>query len=143
MVLILLINKMARIVVITGATRFVRRCQLVPAIRYFTLPYRYSGVGEALVKRLVSENSPSEKLVLCLACRNVEKASNLKRQLNSIHPEVSIDIVQVDTSSLLSVAKAADTLKSRYPAIDCLYFNAGVMQVTGLNWGLLWPPFPQ
>ena len=70
----------------------------------------HRGVGLALAERILEKD---EAVRLILACRNQEKAERCQEQLRSSHPEVSTEIVQLDTSKLKSVYKAADEIRRR------------------------------
>ncbi len=63
-----------------------------------------------------------------LACRDLAKAEAARER---IHEKTGgrgeIQIVELDLASLNSVRRAADTLRERYPRLDLLINNAGVM----------------
>lgn len=101
-----------------------------------------SGVGEALAKRLLEEAPSIAEVVLCLACRNLKKASIVRESLLSSFPSATVDMVYLDTSQPATAVQAAKELKLRYKHVNYLYFNAGIMPVSGLNWGAFWPPTP-
>ncbi|XP_017262902.1 3-keto-steroid reductase isoform X2 [Kryptolebias marmoratus] len=84
-----------------------------------------SGIGLALCERLLSDDT--EGLQLCLACRNVQRTEDARSALLASHPEAQVDLLQVDTSSISSVLRAARDVKLRYDRLDCLYLNAGIM----------------
>eukprot|EP00731_Ephydatia_muelleri_P023887 Em0016g158a len=96
-----------------------------------------AGVGLAIAQRLLTEKGGVR---ICLACRNLQKANSARQQLLSEHPLAQVDVVQMDTSSVASSVKAAKEIRQRYNHVDWLFCNAGIMPVTGLNWGTLWPP---
>lgn len=100
-----------------------------------------SGVGEALARRLLEESK--ESITLCLACRNLSKAQVVKENLLHVRPNAHIDLVYLDTSRPSSARAAARELTSRYDHVDVMYFNAGVMLVSHLDWGVFWPPAPR
>uniref|UniRef100_A0A8C6LMQ2 3-keto-steroid reductase/17-beta-hydroxysteroid dehydrogenase 7 n=1 Tax=Nothobranchius furzeri TaxID=105023 RepID=A0A8C6LMQ2_NOTFU len=84
-----------------------------------------SGVGLALCERLLSHNS--DGLQLCLACRNMQRAEATRSHLLTSHPAAQVDLLQMDTSSISSVLRAAQEFKLRYARLDYLYLNAGIM----------------
>lgn len=90
-----------------------------------------AGIGLALCEQLLSSHPG---LTLCMACRNMQRATAAKEQLVAIYPSATIDIVILDTSSVKSVFLASKTLKEKYRHIDFLYLNAGVMQAGGVRW---------
>lgn len=104
-------------------------------------PHACSGVGEALAQRLLEESPDS--ITLCLACRNLSKAQVVKENLLRVRPDAHVDLVHLDTSRPSSAVAAARELKSMYDHVDLMYFNAGVMLVSHLDWGVLWPPAPR
>ncbi|XP_014842475.1 PREDICTED: 3-keto-steroid reductase-like [Poecilia mexicana] len=84
-----------------------------------------SGIGLALCERLLSHDT--EGLHLCLACRNVQRAQAARAALLASHPAAQVDLLQMDTSSVFSVLRAAQEVKVRYKWLDYLYLNAGIM----------------
>lgn len=96
-----------------------------------------TGVGLAIAQRLLAEKG---EVRICLACRNLQKANSARQQLLKEYPLGQVDIVQMDTSSVASSVKAAKEIRQRYKHVDWLFCNAGIMPVTGLNWGTVWPP---
>ncbi|KAM6921616.1 3-keto-steroid reductase/17-beta-hydroxysteroid dehydrogenase 7 [Xenentodon cancila] len=84
-----------------------------------------SGIGLALCKRLLSQDS--EGLQLCLACRNMPRAQAARSALLASHPAAHVDLLKLDTSSISSVITAAQEIKLRYEQLDHLYLNAGIM----------------
>uniref|UniRef100_UPI0037E9AD3A 3-keto-steroid reductase/17-beta-hydroxysteroid dehydrogenase 7 isoform X2 n=1 Tax=Semicossyphus pulcher TaxID=241346 RepID=UPI0037E9AD3A len=84
-----------------------------------------SGIGLALCERLLSQDT--EGLQLCLACRNIQRAQAARSALLTSHPAAQVALLQMDTSSISSVMKAAQEIKLRYNRLDYLYLNAGIM----------------
>uniref|UniRef100_A0A3Q2Q302 Hydroxysteroid (17-beta) dehydrogenase 7 n=1 Tax=Fundulus heteroclitus TaxID=8078 RepID=A0A3Q2Q302_FUNHE len=95
---------MKKVVLVTGANR---------------------GIGLALCERLLSHDT--EGLLLCLACRNMQRAQAARSDLLASHPAAQVDVLQMDTSSVSSVLSAAQEIKVRYDRLDYLYLNAGIM----------------
>ncbi len=62
-----------------------------------------------------------------MACRNLSSAHAAAREITTEYPKVRIDVVELDLSSLASVARAAEEIRDRYKSIDLLFNNAGVM----------------
>ena len=58
-------------------------------------------------------------------CRNLDKASNASKDILLGFPSLSINIIQVDLTSLSSVRRAALKLIALNQAIDVLLCNAG------------------
>ncbi|KAJ3595758.1 hypothetical protein NHX12_005061 [Muraenolepis orangiensis] len=83
-----------------------------------------SGIGLALCERLLSQDS---ELQLCLACRNMGRAEAARSALLTSHPGAHVDLLHLDVGSVRSVLRAAQEVKTRYPRVDHLYLNAGIM----------------
>ncbi|XP_076460808.1 3-keto-steroid reductase/17-beta-hydroxysteroid dehydrogenase 7-like isoform X2 [Babylonia areolata] len=90
-----------------------------------------AGIGLALCEQLLASHPC---LHLCLACRNKKRAEKARAYLQALFPDATIDVVNIDTSSVKSVLDAAKVLKEKYTHIDFLYLNAGVMQAGGVRW---------
>ena len=69
-----------------------------------------SGVGLSLAGRLLSIDAT---LTVCLACRNLTRADAARSKLLAAHPESVVEVLQLDTSDLRSVYKAAEEVKQR------------------------------
>lgn len=65
--------------------------------------------------------------LVVLACRNQSKAMAAMADIRVQHPEARLDFVALDLSRQSSIRDAAATLLVRYPRIDLLINNAGVM----------------
>nr|XP_022340053.1 3-keto-steroid reductase-like isoform X1 [Crassostrea virginica] len=93
-----------------------------------------SGVGLMTAERLIIVNG-DEGVEICLVCRNKQRAETAKNSLLKTHPNATVDIVLIDTSSIASVIKGAKELRVKYKHIDLLYLNAGAFLVRrGINW---------
>jgi NAD(P)-dependent dehydrogenase (short-subunit alcohol dehydrogenase family) len=65
-----------------------------------------------------------------LACRSAERARDAAARIAaSGEAALAVDVVELDLGSLASVGSAAAELRERYPRIDLLINNAGVMDV--------------
>jgi NAD(P)-dependent dehydrogenase (short-subunit alcohol dehydrogenase family) len=62
-----------------------------------------------------------------LAVRNVEKGKQAAERIAAVAPGAEVTVQELDLSSLASVRSAAGELAGRYPKIDLLINNAGVM----------------
>ncbi|XP_075793222.1 3-keto-steroid reductase/17-beta-hydroxysteroid dehydrogenase 7 isoform X2 [Pelodiscus sinensis] len=69
-----------------------------------------SGIGFALCKRLLQEDAGVQ---LCLACRNMQKATATKAMLLAAHPSAQVSLVHLDVSSLESILWAASEIQHR------------------------------
>jgi NAD(P)-dependent dehydrogenase (short-subunit alcohol dehydrogenase family) len=64
-----------------------------------------------------------------LACRNLDKAARAAGQIAVASPGASTSIVRLDLASQSSVRSAAEEIRARFPRLDLLINNAGVMAV--------------
>lgn len=65
-----------------------------------------------------------------LACRNVEKATAAREQIGRRHAEARVETLQLDLASQTQIKDAAAEALERFPRIDRLVNNAGVMSGT-------------
>jgi len=79
-----------------------------------------SGVGLHAAKRLAQGGAN-----LVIICRNLEKASQVKGQIEACYG-TRVDIIQADFSKLHEVRETACSLLEKYPRIDVLINNIGV-----------------
>jgi NAD(P)-dependent dehydrogenase (short-subunit alcohol dehydrogenase family) len=64
-----------------------------------------------------------------LACRNLDKAGHAVRQITATSPGASTSVVRLDLASQSSVRGAAEEIRARFPSVDLLINNAGVMDI--------------
>jgi NAD(P)-dependent dehydrogenase (short-subunit alcohol dehydrogenase family) len=64
-----------------------------------------------------------------LACRNLDKAGHAARQIAAESPRASTSIVRLDLASQSCVRSAAREIRARFPHVDLLINNAGVMEI--------------
>ena len=64
-----------------------------------------------------------------LACRNLDKAKRAAGQIAAASPGAQVSTVKLDLASQASVRAAAKEIRDRFPALDLLVNNAGVMEV--------------
>jgi hypothetical protein len=62
-----------------------------------------------------------------LACRDAAKAGRALDAIRAAHPNASVEVVALDLSSLASVRDFAKEIGARFPRLDLLCNNAGVM----------------
>ena len=80
------------------------------------------GLGSELCKLIANEG-----IRLVLADRNLEKSRAFAAELNRAHPGIVDDAFAVDLASHLDIKRLASELLARYPIIDFLFNNAGVL----------------
>ena len=64
-----------------------------------------------------------------LACRNLDKARHAAGQIAAASPGASVSVVRLDLASQSSVRSAAEEIRARFPRLDLLINNAGVMDI--------------
>jgi NADP-dependent 3-hydroxy acid dehydrogenase YdfG len=62
-----------------------------------------------------------------MACRNEQKAAQAIEKLKSTLPNAKLDFIKLDLTSLNAVENCAEQIKDKYPPIDFLVNNAGVV----------------
>lgn len=62
-----------------------------------------------------------------LAVRNLEKGNAALSRIVAAKPDADVTLTELDLSSLASIRRAAEELRSAYPRVDLLINNAGVM----------------
>lgn len=80
-----------------------------------------SGIGLSFLKYLVLKNA-----YVILLVRNIKKAEAIVKELNYSN----IDIIEYDQSSYISIKKGIDILLDKYPSVDSIVLNAGVISRT-------------
>jgi NAD(P)-dependent dehydrogenase (short-subunit alcohol dehydrogenase family) len=81
-----------------------------------------TGVGLEVAKIFAAKGAQ-----VVLACRDAERARRAVAAVAAGTPWARTDTVALDLASLASVRSAAADLRSRYPRVDVLINNAGVM----------------
>jgi NAD(P)-dependent dehydrogenase (short-subunit alcohol dehydrogenase family) len=81
-----------------------------------------SGIGFEAAKVLAERGA-----TVVLACRDLRKATEAAGRIADLVPGATVDVVLLDLASLASVRQAAEQIRSRYPHIDLLINNAGLM----------------
>jgi NAD(P)-dependent dehydrogenase (short-subunit alcohol dehydrogenase family) len=64
-----------------------------------------------------------------LACRNLDKAHDAASQIAAESPGAGPSVVRLDLASQSCVRSAAGEIRARFPSVDLLINNAGVMEV--------------
>ncbi|OIQ37579.1 MAG: short-chain dehydrogenase [Crocinitomix sp. MedPE-SWsnd] len=81
-----------------------------------------TGLGLETTKWFVQKD-----IKVVMACRNLEKAEEAKKNVLSEFPNADIDLMKLDLSSLESVKNFASEFNKKYDKLDLLINNAGVM----------------
>jgi NAD(P)-dependent dehydrogenase (short-subunit alcohol dehydrogenase family) len=62
-----------------------------------------------------------------LACRDLGRAASATARIAETAPAADVSTVELDLGSFASIRRAAEELRSRYPRLDLLINNAGLM----------------
>jgi NAD(P)-dependent dehydrogenase (short-subunit alcohol dehydrogenase family) len=62
-----------------------------------------------------------------LAVRNTDKGNDAAARIKNASPNATVSVQELDLTSLENIRTAADELRARFPRIDLLINNAGVM----------------
>jgi NAD(P)-dependent dehydrogenase (short-subunit alcohol dehydrogenase family) len=81
-----------------------------------------SGIGFEAARLLAGAGAR-----IVLACRDVEKGEQAATRIRGDAPRASIEVLPLDLASLASVRRASAAILERFPAVDVLVNNAGVM----------------
>lgn len=81
-----------------------------------------SGIGLETARELAAKGA-----TVVMACRSQKKADEAMADIRRTHPSAKLDFVALDLSRQASIKEAADVVLQRYPRIDLLINNAGVM----------------
>jgi NAD(P)-dependent dehydrogenase (short-subunit alcohol dehydrogenase family) len=81
-----------------------------------------TGLGYETAKALAAKGAH-----VVLAVRNTDKGNDAVARIADASPGASVTVQKLDLTSLDSVRKAAEDLRSKYDTIDLLINNAGVM----------------
>jgi NAD(P)-dependent dehydrogenase (short-subunit alcohol dehydrogenase family) len=81
-----------------------------------------SGLGYEAAQALASRCAR-----VIMACRNVDKAESVRKDILRKLPNASIDLLPLNLGNLASIRDFAKTVAARYDRLDVLINNAGVM----------------
>jgi NAD(P)-dependent dehydrogenase (short-subunit alcohol dehydrogenase family) len=81
-----------------------------------------SGIGFETARVLAAKGAHVQ-----LACRNQEKGADAIARIREAHPEASVELGDLDLSSLASVRRFAESYRAKHERLDLLINNAGVM----------------
>ena len=81
-----------------------------------------SGVGRAAAMRFAAAGHS-----VVMACRSLERAEQVRREIVEATGNATVTVMQVDMSHQDSIASFADAFRSRYPRVDTLIHNAAYL----------------
>ncbi|MBC3540204.1 SDR family oxidoreductase [Rufibacter sediminis] len=96
-----------------------------------------SGIGKATAEALAKEGNQ-----VVMVCRSNEKGRQAITDIQKHVPDAQLELHLADLSSMEEVRRLADELKTKYPVIDVLINNAGLIpghqETTVDGWELAW-----
>ena len=81
-----------------------------------------SGIGYETARVLANKNAE-----VIIAARNLEKGHTAAQKIKSQYQKANVKLMRLDLADLSSVERFAEEFKSKYPRLDRLINNAGVM----------------
>lgn len=81
-----------------------------------------SGIGYETARVLANKNAE-----VIVAVRNLEKGHAAAQKIKSQYQKANVTVMRLDLADLSSVKRFAEEFKSKYPRLDRLINNAGVM----------------
>jgi NAD(P)-dependent dehydrogenase (short-subunit alcohol dehydrogenase family) len=81
-----------------------------------------TGLGYETAKVLAERGA-----TVVLACRDLGRAADAAARIAAAAPGADVTTVKLDLASFAAIRRAADQLRSRYPRLDLLINNAGVI----------------
>ncbi len=90
--------------------------------RRFVITGANSGLGLEATRMLAARGAE-----VVMACRTVKKAEEAAASIKAKTPNAVLEVMELDLSSLASIAAFASALAQRHSRIDVLMNNAGVM----------------
>lgn len=82
-----------------------------------------AGLGLEITRQLARHGA-----LVVLACRNLGRAEQAAEQIRAGDPRARLEVVELDLARQASVRAAAQQISDRYPRLDLLINNAGVME---------------
>ncbi|MDP2314651.1 MAG: oxidoreductase [Pseudomonadota bacterium] len=83
-----------------------------------------SGIGWEATRHLATRGAR-----VVMACRNQEKGKDALARILEQLPTARLELAKLDLGSLASIRACAEDLKARFPRIDVLVNNAGIMAI--------------
>ena len=81
-----------------------------------------SGLGFEAVKALSANGSET-----ILACRNIKNGNTAKKEIQEVHPNAKINVMNLDLADLESVRSFVKKFNEKYSKLDVLLNNAGIV----------------
>ena len=81
-----------------------------------------SGIGFETARVLADKGA-----TVIMACRNLDKANPKVDEIRAAHPDANVEVMELDLSDLDSVRAFAEAFRAKYPRLDLLINNAGIM----------------
>lgn len=98
-----------------------------------------AGLGLALAERVLQDHGNLD-VTICLACRSKTKAFEAQKEILAKFPRAKLEFLELDTSEVKSVLRAAKEFKERFSRLDVMYLNAGIMPTNGIDFATIFKP---
>ena len=92
--------------------------------KIFVVTGANSGIGYEATKAFAMANAK-----VIMGCRNLERATIAKEKILAEYPHADLDIILLDLMDFDAIASFAKEIKQKYPKVDVLLNNAGIMTV--------------
>ncbi|MEM8975399.1 MAG: SDR family NAD(P)-dependent oxidoreductase [Pseudomonadota bacterium] len=101
---------------------FGREEQKMPASKFAAITGSTGGIGSAIASQLAANGWG-----LLLVNRNTQKAEHQRRQLLQSFPDAAVELFAADLMDTLQILRVSQEIQNRFPSIDALYNNSGVL----------------
>jgi NAD(P)-dependent dehydrogenase (short-subunit alcohol dehydrogenase family) len=85
----------------------------------------HNGIGFETAKTLAGIHGHT----VVMACHDLKNAETAKADILKLYPQATLDIMQLDLADLDSVSHFCATFSTRYPRLDLLINNAGILDI--------------
>ena len=88
-----------------------------------------TGANDGLGFHLTRAFAQKHAAAVIMACRNQQKAKDARDDILKLHPETTLDLVNLDLADLQSVKACAESVMANYEQLHVVMCNGGIMAV--------------